>query len=569
MPLAEYNVRIGLVAVCFLAMFGGLAAWLHHLQVDRHDEFLAKAKQVYTQQRTRRGNRGNICDREGNVLAGTENCMDVMVEPRRIPPTERDAVITTLARLYTVDEKTLRQRFGSDQVEVVVERGVDYQRAVSLQNHKIPGVRFLDSQRRYYPKGSLAIHMLGFLREGKGVYGIEKVCDDWLQPLEGTITFERDRRGSKRLDKREAARTPLDGKDIYLTISEPLQHVVEAELANLVREWQPRYAYAIMADPKTGAIMAMAQIPTFDPNDRSTMKPAAWQNHAVSDVYEPGSTMKSVSICGALDYGVVNLTSEFYCEKGLWFYVGKPLRDSGHAYEWLTIEEIVMHSSNIGTAKASIQVGEARMNQIFLRFGFGQKTGIELPHESRGIYRRVSKWDNLSITRFPIGQGIAVTPFQMVQAYCALANGGEMMQVHLIDRVIDPNTGEVMFRNIPKFKRTVAKPSAVYDIVQAMKRVVSSDGTASKAAVPGYEVAGKTGTSQKWDNARKTYESGRYFASFIGFVPADDPAFVLLVVADEPQRKHYGGTVCAPTFSRISAEALRYLNVVQNTASSR
>jgi cell division protein FtsI/penicillin-binding protein 2 len=304
--------------------------------------------------------------------------------------------------------------------------------------------------------------------------------------------------------------------------------------------------------------MAWAQTPSFDANNRQVMDPKRWQNRLLVDGFEPGSVMKGVSLAGALDYGVVELGSRVFCEQGKWEYCRRILHDSGHKYGTLTVAQIVQKSSNIGTAKIALQMGETRLYQTFVRFGFGRPTGIGFPEEENGIMRAVNKWDGLSVTRLPIGQGILVTPLQMVQAYCSLANGGTMMQLYVVDRIENPDTGlcEV---TVPRVVRRTVKPESARSMVQALKLVTTTEGTAPKAAVEGHEVAGKTGTAQKVIDGQYSY--CKYVSSFIGFVPADNPAFTLLIVADEPQRAHYGGTVAAPTFSRIAERTLRYLQI--------
>jgi cell division protein FtsI/penicillin-binding protein 2 len=261
-----------------------------------------------------------------------------------------------------------------------------------------------------------------------------------------------------------------------------------------------------------------------------------------------------------LDAGIVTLDSAFDCEDGLWFYRGRSLRDSGHRYGVLRVWEIIQKSSNIGTAKIALLMGERRVFDTLTNFGFGKPTGLGLEGEAPGIFRPLEKWDALSISRFPIGQGILVTPLQMLQAYCTLANGGLMRQLRVIDRLVDPVSGRAdVYPNLAKWR--VVREDAVQKIVQALKLVAREGGTAPKAAVPGYDVAGKTGTAQKVIDGQ--YSTTKFVASFIGFVPADDPAFVLLVAADEPdpKRGYYGGTVAAPTFSRIAEKTLRYLQI--------
>ncbi|OPZ31214.1 MAG: Penicillin-binding protein 2 [Lentisphaerae bacterium ADurb.BinA184] len=554
-----YLVRLCLVLLILLVAFGLLAAHLYRLQIGRHDYLYAKARQKYTASRVVFGHRGQIYDANANLLAGNLACRDVLAEPRnfRLP---KDTMATLLGYSLGVPREVLARRFASPRIEIPVQRQVDITAAEKLRARNLKGLRFVDSYRRYYPKGPLCANLIGLLdADGMGVSGVEALLDPQLRPTTAKTTFERDRKG-RPLDNPAAAAEPRNGADVYLTIDEPIQSIVEEELALMVEKHRPRAAYAVMASPRTGAILAMAQYPSFDANHRDGLQPEQYQNRVLTEGFEPGSVMKAMSIAGALDFGVVRLDDTFDCEDGLWVYRGKTLRDSGHKYGVLSVWDIVQKSSNIGTAKIAVErMGENRLYQTLKRFGFGQPTGIGFADEAPGIFRPYLRWDGLSLSRFPIGQGILVTPLQLVQAYCALANGGQMMQLHVIDRVVDPKTG-IVEKTEPKVRRTACRPEAARQMVQALKRVTLPEGTAPRAAIPGYEVAGKTGTAQKFKDG--TYDNGLYVASFVGFTPADNPAFVLLVVADEPtENGYYGGTIAAPVFGRIAAKTLRYLQV--------
>ena len=558
-----YLIRISCVFIALSISFGFLIRHLYGLQIKDHIRLYSKARSTYTASKTVRGKRGGIYDRNGNPLTGNLECKDVLADLSLLPadPIHRTHIIRILCASLDVDPKVVSRRFNSGAAEVVVKNQVERKLALRLESLRLPGIRYLDRPRRYYPKGQLLANVLGFTDyNNRGAYGIEASCNDILSEKRVEQRYERDRKGRIITSYSPPSQLTVDGDSIYLTIDEPIQHFIETELQRLVDEFMPRAATAIMANPKTGAIMGMAQYPTFSPNQRKRMDPESWRNRMISDVYDPGSTMKCVAIAGALDFRIVELSSIVDCEQGAWMYANRPLHDSGHEYGELTVAEIIQKSSNIGTAKIALMMGEQRLYQILKRFGFGSKTGIELDNESAGILRHPSAWDRLSITRFPMGQGISVTPLQMVQAYCALANRGKMMQPYIIERIIDSKTGEVSVTK-PKVKRFVIRSKAASDIVTAMTLVTDEDGTAANARVPGYAVAGKTGTSQKLFNG--TYSGhGKYTSSFIGFVPANDPAFVLLVLADEPSTGHYyGGTVAAPTFSRIAYHTLRYLAI--------
>ncbi len=431
----------------------------------------------------------------------------------------------------------------------------------------LSGLRFLESSRRFYPKGSMLANVIGFTNvDGKGVSGIEELHDGEMQPQVGRSSYIRDRVGAKvnlRDKHREAA---VPGSDIYLTISEPIQQIAEEELGRMVRQFSPKAAYAVMMNPRTGAYMALAQHPTFNPNDRSTMKEGNWTNRVAEAGFEPGSVVKPLAVSGAIDFNIVNLDSEFDCEQGHWFFCGASLGDSGHSFDTLTVAEILQHSSNIGAAKIALAMGERRLYQTLRRYGFGQRTGIGFKREATGIFRPLEEWDGLSISRFPIGQGLLTTPLQLVQAYAALANDGIMMRPYIVDRIRRPDGTVKSFA--PRPLRRVVRPPAARATARALTLVTTSDGTAPRAAIPGYEVAGKTGTAQKWVDGQ--YSKTHYVSSFIGFVPAENPAFVLLVAADDPdkQKGYYAGSVAAPTFRRIAERTLRYLDVAPRRPSA-
>jgi cell division protein FtsI (penicillin-binding protein 3) len=584
MKRIHWLTRLAVVLAGLVVLNGFLVAHVYHLQVGRHDELHSKAQEKCLTSRMQLGRRGVIYDSLGTPLAGNMACRDILAEPRYFN-CQREEIIQTLSTELQVNPGLLRARFaradaaGERPVEVVVARQVDIRVAEHLKQYEFRGLRYVDSYSRFYPKCRLLANLVGFLDEsGKGSLGIEQLMESYLQPTPGRTVFELDRRG-RRLESGVYREVPAaDGWDVFLTIQEPIQQVVEDELAVMAKAFGPRAAYALMMDPTTGAIMAWAQVPSYDPNDRSSMRnPDAWQNFILTHGFEPGSIMKGVSVAGALDYGVVGLNTSFDCEHGCWFYGGRPLRDAGHHYDTMTVAQIIQKSSNIGTAKIALQMGDKRLYQVLSRFGFGEPVGLGFrecgdgqpvlfPAEATGIFRKLTQWDTLSVTRFPIGQGILVTPLQMVQAYAALANGGVMVQPYIIDHVRSPKTGEERY-SVPRVKGRTIRPDTATRITQALKLVTQQGGTAPKAAVPGYETAGKTGTSQKWvsgsDGRGGFYASDRCVASFIGYVPADAPAFVLLVVADEPTRggSRYGGIVAAPTFSRIAERTLRYMQV--------
>ncbi|MFT5130032.1 MAG: cell division protein FtsI (penicillin-binding protein 3) [Rhodothermales bacterium] len=437
---------------------------------------------------------------------------------------------------------------------IPIKRYVSLAQAHLVSSRKLTGVYADPSSHRFYPKGDLLSNVLGYTRDNKGVYALEAIWDDELQPHSQRERVERSRRGKILQTGSGIEPRELDGSSVFLTIDEPIQEFAEQELAKLSEKFNPEFAYAIMANPKTGAIMAMAQYPTFNANAPSRDE-RAYVNGALRRVYDPGSTMKSISIAAAIDYGVVTLEDEIYCEHGRWHEYR--LGDGTHSYGMLSVADIVRLSSNIGTAKIAVMMGDQRIYQALHRFGFGRTTNLLGGGEVRGNLLHPSTWNKLTITRLAMGHSIDVTPIQMVQAYCGLANQGELMKLYIVDQIQSATGGVTKFE--PELRNRAVRPYATTAVIQAMKSV-TLDGTGKNARVEGYEVAGKTGTAEMLVNG--SYKGhGQYYASFVGFVPADDPAFVLLVGADYPKKAHYGGTVAAPTWSRIAARTLRYLNV--------
>jgi len=575
------SVRIQLLVVLAVLLFVSLVFRLYQVQVKRHDELFKRAQEQYTSTAKTSGKRGEIYDLNGNLLVGNIPCCTIVADPSEAGDAAQcrksAAVLAKFLQLpeediykELMDKKRVKKDADGKEVGVarryaLIAKEVSLPLAEklgrALKVEKCKAISIQNSSKRYYPKDELLANILGFTNieneKTVAVFGIEKFFNRMIEPSAYVDRYERSRDGVPLVVQPE--RHALDGVNVYLTIQEPIQAIMEEELDALVEKWQPRAAYAIMVDPNNGNVMALAQRPSFNPNDRTSMNPEAWRNRITEDVFEPGSSMKPVAISGAIDAGVVSPNNTFDCERGRWLFAGKILRDS-HPLGVLTVSEIIQKSSNIGTAKIAIRMGEERLYNTLVAFGFGQATGIPLKPETKGILRPLKKWDSLSISRFPIGQGVAVSPLQLVRAYCALANGGHLVKLRLVDRVANPDTGTVIHNPIEEVPSLYKNPGTHQKMVDMMKRVTEEGGTAVKAQVPGFDVAGKTGTSQKFINGK--YSETKFFATFIGFVPAEKPRFVLLVTTDEPKNAHYGGTVSGPCFKEISERTLHYLNVL-------
>jgi cell division protein FtsI/penicillin-binding protein 2 len=350
---------------------------------------------------------------------------------------------------------------------------------------------------------------------------------------------------------------PRNGLNVVLTLDAVIQHILEMALADAMQKHTPISITGIIERPRTGEILAMATLPNFDPVNPGASPTDARRNRVVSDVMEPGSTFKIVVVAGALNDGVVRFNDAFNCEKGHFAYGGRILHDH-EPFGVLTTEGIITKSSNIGAAKVGIKLGEDRLYDYVCDFGFGQRTGISLPGEVVGILHPVKDWTKVSIAQIPMGQGVAVTRLQMIMAMCAIANNGRLMHPMLVSRLEDRD-GDVMAQYKPQVVRQVVSPATAKLMVEALKTVVSPEGTAPGAAMKDYTVAGKTGTAQKVENG--VYAEHKFTSSFVGFFPADDPQLCISIVMDEPKEGYYGGQVCGPVFKEVAERCASYLNI--------
>jgi len=561
-----------LVACCALAAcFTGFSARLIHLQVTMHDEYAALAAEKHVQKQITYGNRGLITDVNGQTLADNDPVRNVVADASLL--TSADDAAGLLAGPLGLDESDLRAKFASGRRYIVLKKDVPEATALELQTRlavrSIRGITFEQDADRVYPNGTLACHVVGFMNgEHKGVAGIEAQEDEYLRGHEGFRYIERDRTGKELVAYRGEERAPRDGYNVRLTVDLNIQDIVETELQAACAQFHPKKAIAILMRPQTGEILAMANRPDFDPNEIRT-KPADYiqeheadmMNCAIADEMEPGSTFKLVTAAGALNEHTVRPDSIIYCENGAFNYGGRYLHDD-HPNGDLSVEDILVKSSNIGAAKLALGLGEQRFYGYIRAFGFGERTGIALPGEIPGLLYPPHRWSKLSITRIPMGQEVAVTPLQTIAAMCAIANGGKLMMPQIIHDITDEK-GQTISSFPPVEIRQVVTPSTAREVVDALKGVVSSRGTANLARVPGFIAAGKTGTAEKID-PHGGYLHGKYIVSFCGFLPADDPAFACLVMLDDAQTKpdeNYGGQVAAPIFSRIGDKVARYMNL--------
>jgi len=413
---------------------------------------------------------------------------------------------------------------------------------------------------RVYPNKDMLCHVIGYMdHTGAGVQGVEKTMDGSLHGTEGYRYIEHDRMGNEIVPYRGDESEAHDGNNVRLTIDMGLQNIVETEIERAVTEYRPVSATIILMNPKTGDILALANRPNYNLNIQAGVPEESRLNRAITDMVEPGSTFKIVATSAALSEKIVQPDTTIFCENGN--FLAYKLHDH-RAYGDLTVSEILVYSSNIGAAKLAIQLGDQRFYNYVRGFGFGERTGVNLPGEINGKIKVPHLWKKISISRIAMGQEVGVTPLQMATAMCAIANGGTLMMPQIIHEVVDSHGKSVTVYK-PQEVRRVATPEAAAAVRAALIQVVGPKGTAPKAQVPGYKAAGKTGTAQKTDESGH-YDHETYVVSFVGFLPAQDPAFVALVLLDEAHAEHgknYGGQVAGPVFARIGEKAARYLGI--------
>jgi cell division protein FtsI (penicillin-binding protein 3)/stage V sporulation protein D (sporulation-specific penicillin-binding protein) len=565
----NWNAQARAVTVCFglVGVFSVYSVRLIDLQIIEHEKFTALAAEKHSHKQIIYARRGIIRDAHDEALAENVPVKTVVADASHI----RDpvALAAAIANQLEMDPRDLADklnRTGKGSKHIVLKSEVPEQKAEkikeSLRAANLRGIYFDQDFVRIYPNGQMLSQVIGFVdHEHKGTMGIERTMQDFLQGMDGFRYIETDRTGKELVPYRGQENAAKDGSNVKLTVDLGLQNILETELDAACAQFKPKDATAIMMRPQTGEILAMASRPTFDPNKPGDAVPEQEKNRSVVDMVEPGSTFKIVTTSAVLEEKLVTPDTTVYCENGHFQYAGRLLRDA-HPMGVLTVHQVLMKSSNIGVAKLALQLGEARLYEYIRRYGFGQKTGIALSGEISGLVNPPHRWSKLDITRIPMGQSVAVTPLQMVTAMSSIANGGKLMKPMIVSEITD-ETGRKVATFTPEMVRQVISAGTARKITSALKDVVSKQGTALKAAVPGFRVAGKTGTAQKVD-PRGGYLSGRYVTSFVGFMPADDPRFTLLVLLDDPSAKQgeaFGGTVAGPIFSRMAERMARYLDL--------
>jgi cell division protein FtsI/penicillin-binding protein 2 len=596
--------RLAFFAGCVIAAFVALGYRLVDLQVLQHERFLAAARDNTERTFLREPKRGDLRDVRGNLLATSKIVHTVCGGPDIIG-TNYQIVAQAIAPILQLPEAELAEKLRprtriDDRGQIVpvkwvwlkkkVERedwlqvqevmrtlsfGIDESKLRSTERAAYDrirryGISEQPEEVRFYPNQTLAAHLLGHVgvneetnSEGRlrtslmGKDGLEKTLNKALTGIRGWMQTETDSRKREIVVFREQDVAPRSGLNAILTIDSGVQHIVEDEIAASMEKHTPISISAIVVRPKTGEILALANLPTFDPNHPGDAEPHQRRNRVITDQAEPGSTFKIVVVAAGLNEGRYQIHDRVDCENGMFYFAGRPLHDEHH-FGLLTVSEIISKSSNIGAAKIAIELGKERLHRYIRAFGFGQQTGIPLEGEIDGTVHPISRWSGLSISRIPMGHEIACTPLQMVMAMSAIANGGLLMRPMLVDSLVDEEGSKVTeFR--PQPVRQVVSQVTAKKVVSALKATVSTNGTGFRAKLSHYSAAGKTGTAQKIVDGQ--YVRNKHYSSFIGFFPADNPELCISVVLDDPKKGYYGSEAAAPLFQRIAERAAKYLAI--------
>lgn len=549
-----------------ILLFAFLAAWaviavarLVQIQLVRNQHYVMRAQRQ--QERTLELNpvRGSILDARGRVLAESVAAESIYADPQAV--SDARATARALAAVhgigYTARELEAKLRSGGS--FVYLARQLPLEVTAEVRKLGLPGIYFLEAHRRSYPRGMLAANVIGYAGvDGDGLGGVEHSFDAEVRGTPGKVTLLKDARKGVYLVGGEGPNRPRDGHHVVLTIDSVVQFIAERALEKAASKHRATGGAAVVLDPATGDILAMASYPTFDPNRFRDFPAASWKNRAVQDLYEPGSTFKVVTAAAGLEERIVTPSQMLDCGNGMLTIANITIHEhDGHQYDRLSFEDVMVHSSNVGSARVGLALGNRRFYDWIRRFGFGERTGIPLPGESTGLLRRAERWTQVSPASISIGQEIGATPLQVLRAIAAVASGGVLVEPRIVRRIVDAEGGVV--REFPRGEGTRVISERTAAVLNEILKNVVVRGTGAPAGMLEHVVAGKTGTAQK--AGRGGYLAGRYVASFAGYVPADRPRLAILVMLDEPRPEHYGGVVAGPAFREIAEGTLRYLGV--------
>ncbi len=563
--------RLIILGGLFCIIFIAIIARSFHLQILSAKSLQVKAQRQHTAALVVFPERGNIYDRNGEKLAYSIMAKSVFADPSKVRnPTE---VAAKLAPILNLEKGYIQKRLRQDTSFTWLARKIDQPTVQAIESLKLDGIFLIDEPKRYYPNGELAGQVLGSVGlDNNGLSGLEHKYESQLNgSLEG-LAWIRDAKGKKLYPRRERLTAPSDEPlNITLTIDRRIQNIVETQLKEAVANKNAKGGIALAMDPRTGEIMAMASEPAFNPNQPDKAAKEKSQIKVIAESFDPGSTFKPFLAAAAMEDGAAKETDRFFCEKGQYVVADRVIREAQRkSYGSLTLLEVMKYSSNIGSVKLAEKLGKDKFYDYMVNFGFGRKTGIDLPGEAAGILRPSRSWTRVDSATIAFGQGISVTAIQLLTAMSALANNGELMKPYIVKEVFDDERKNVR-QFVPTPLRQVVSPAVAKRITNILTEVVgASDGTGKNARIMNISVAGKTGTAQKFDQRLRKYSSERVKTSFIGYFPAENPKVALLVILDEPRKDMWGGLASAPVFSSIGSQIVTSLknDIIEAPAAS-
>lgn len=555
----EKKERITVLFILFIIFYFLLIYRLYNIQVIQSNKFEEIAQQEHLTSFSIEGERGNIYDRNLKKLVVNVNVQSLFAVPPKIEnPREAALKISLILNLET---KEVLDKLNQKRPFVWIKRKLNETEVEEIKKLNLEGLDFLKESKRFYPQKYLASNLMGFVGiDNQGLEGLELFFDQELKGLPGLVLLERDASGDEIPLSIKELNTHRDGNSIVLTIDEVIQYITEEALDKAFQKYKAKAGVAIVVEPKTGEVLAIAVRPSYDPNYFNKYALDLWRNLAITNTYEPGSTFKIVTIATALEEGVVKLDDQFYC-KGWTNYNGHIFHDI-HQHGSQNLTDIVKNSCNVGVIQVGTRLEQKVFEKSIRRFGFGALTEINLPGEVNGLIRSSKDWSKISLASISIGQEISITPIQLIMALSAIANRGTLMKPLIVKEILDSNQNSVkVFK--PKPVRQVVSVETALTMTKILEQVVI-DGTGMEAKLDEYQVAGKTGTGQIFDFATGKYSNSAYTSLFVGYVPAENPKISILILLDQPKGSYYGGTVAAPVFKEIASKVLPYLSIPPN-----
>jgi cell division protein FtsI (penicillin-binding protein 3) len=562
--MKQIRLRVIIIGGLFILFFATIGVKATYLQVFRGSWLSQKAADQYEVSYKSAGKRGTIFDRNLREMAVSIDVESIAAHPKQIENPKKVAGL--LSKPLKINRRDLAKKLYFKKKFVWIERKVTPKEAEAVKKLEIDGLDFVPEHKRFYPNRTLAAQLIGFTDiDDHGLEGLEFYYNDELSGSVFEYTVLRDAHG-RGFDAENPAGSAFSGRNLVLTIDSTIQYIAEKALAEAVEKFSAKSGMAVVMDPKTGALLALAQVPLFNPNALNDFNRKVWRNRIITDPFEPGSTMKIFSAAAAIESGNSSPSSIFYCENGA-YKMGDHVIHDTHEHGWLSLQQIVKYSSNIGAVKFSAAAGPEYLFKTLRNFGFGEKTGIDCPGETAGSLAPYQRWTKVDAGTIAFGQGVSVSALQLITAISAVANKGILMRPYAVQAITD-HYGRLIRSFGPKSVKRAISEKTAGTLTRIMQTVITDGGTGVNAALDGYSVCGKTGTAQKIDENGR-YSNEKYVASFVGFAPVENPKISVLVVVDEPQKEHYGSSVAAPAFKTIAQKTLDYMNIAPKRSTDK